>query len=83
MQVYKLAFHGTKYSITINVEDGVLTIEVEQEEAPHARWCGEFTSAYIEDITSKVGRDRGKKKRPSAGVAQWRGSSVASASASF
>ena len=55
MQVYKLAFHGTKYSITLNVQDGILSIEVEQEEAPHARWCGEFTSAYIEDITSKVG----------------------------
>ena len=55
MQVYKLAFHGTKYSITVNVQDDVLTIEVEQEEAPHARWCGEFTSTYVEDITSKVG----------------------------
>ena len=22
MQVYKLAFHGTKYSITLNVQDG-------------------------------------------------------------
>ena len=31
MQVYKLAFHGTKYSITVNVQDDVLTIEVEQE----------------------------------------------------
>ena len=59
MQVYKLSFHGTKYSIT-SVQDDVLTIEVGRR-APHARWCGEFTSTYVEDITSKVGACTHKK----------------------
>ena len=53
MQVYKLAFHGTKYSITVNVQDDVLTIEVEQEEAPHARGAANSPAP-----TSRISRAR-------------------------
>ncbi|PNH10242.1 Coiled-coil domain-containing protein 61 [Tetrabaena socialis] len=50
-----VAFHGVAYLLTVSTIDGeTLCLEVEQK-SDCSRWRGDFTSRYIEDITSKTG----------------------------
>ncbi|KAL6764801.1 protein required for templated centriole assembly [Haematococcus lacustris] len=50
-----VVFHGVSYLCTISTVNGdTMCVEVEQK-SDASRWRGDFTSRYIEDITSKTG----------------------------
>eukprot|EP00240_Pyramimonas_obovata_P006716 CAMPEP_0118955634 /NCGR_PEP_ID=MMETSP1169-20130426/60296_1 /TAXON_ID=36882 /ORGANISM="Pyramimonas obovata, Strain CCMP722" /LENGTH=150 /DNA_ID=CAMNT_0006903523 /DNA_START=216 /DNA_END=664 /DNA_ORIENTATION=- len=50
-----MVFHNVEYLLTVAaVKDDTLCVEVEQK-SDGARWRGDFTSRYIEDITAKTG----------------------------
>jgi len=57
-QCWKLNFHDVDYTTVVDVRDGMLTVEVEQDMG-HERWSGEFSASYIEDITAKARTVRG------------------------
>ena len=37
--------------ISLSTEDGVLVIDVEQEDSPNDRWVGNFTNSYVRHRT--------------------------------
>ncbi|KAG1657337.1 hypothetical protein FOA52_003760 [Chlamydomonas sp. UWO 241] len=54
-ETVSLSFHGVDYELSVSTSnDDTLSIEIEQT-MDAARWRGDFTSRYIEDITSKTG----------------------------
>eukprot|EP00775_Hariotina_reticulata_P002480 gene2480-2784_t len=53
MQV-DIEFHGISYAVCITVHEDVLVVEIEDRDSFN-KWRGEFTSKYVEDITSKTG----------------------------
>ena len=60
-QSYHIDFHGIQYVLSLLVastsnsnQSKTLLIDIEQTQSG-ARWCGEFNSKYIEDITNKTG----------------------------
>lgn len=55
VETVDVTFHGVAYLLTVSTIEGeTLCLEVEQK-SDCSRWRGDFTSRYIEDITSKTG----------------------------
>ncbi|MEW5297225.1 MAG: hypothetical protein WDW36_000449 [Sanguina aurantia] len=51
----EVTFHGVAYLLSVTTTNGdTLTLEIEQK-SDCSRWRADFTSRYIEDITSKTG----------------------------
>ncbi|GAX84244.1 hypothetical protein CEUSTIGMA_g11667.t1 [Chlamydomonas eustigma] len=54
-ETVEISFHDVAYALTTSVVNGdTLSIDVEQL-SDASRWRGDFTSRYIEDITTKTG----------------------------
>ncbi|CAM9097074.1 unnamed protein product, partial [Ascophyllum nodosum] len=54
-QTSRLVFHSVAYAITTCVSGGAkLRVEAEEEEGG-ARWSGDFSARYVENITQKTG----------------------------